>query len=310
MYYTIYKTINLINQKTYVGFHTIKSLEDILAYRSETGSIFEDGYLGSGKLLGKALEKYGPLNMCQELLLVTEDRKEAENLERFIVNKDWVDSEDTYNLSIGGGITILYGENNGFYGKNHTEETLQKIQEGRKKAYNKQPFSWSKSYLVENPDIKFYNKEEIKEFFNLNDEDHLWISINKLVYEGIIKYSSSYLQDAVLRRYENHLNYINSHNERLEKKRKLVSERFKGKPKSKESNEKRGKSISNWIKDNPELHTERMNKINKNPEKINKMVKKQTGKIWIRNPETGKNTRIDPDLGIPDGWIRGFKKSK
>jgi len=107
LYYTVYKTINIVNDKEYVGFHKIKSLDNIRFESSENGSIFDDGYLGSGKLIKLALEKYGPMNMRQELILVTESKEEAENLEREIVCREWVDSDDNYNLVIGGNVTIL-----------------------------------------------------------------------------------------------------------------------------------------------------------------------------------------------------------
>lgn len=45
-----------------------------------------------------------------------------------------------------------------------------------------------------------------------------------------------------------------------------------------ERNEKLSKNLKQWIIDNPEAHTERMDKINKNPEKIRKMAEKQTGR--------------------------------
>ena len=71
MLYTVYKTHNLINGKEYIGFHSINNEHDILVTESETGSIFKDGYMGSGKLIKKALEKYKQHNMKQELLFIT-----------------------------------------------------------------------------------------------------------------------------------------------------------------------------------------------------------------------------------------------
>ncbi len=53
-----------------------------------------------------------------------------------------------------------------------------------------------------------------------------------------------------------------------------------------------------------------MNKINQNPEKIKKTAEKQTGKIWIKNLELGKNTRHNPAEEIPEGWERGFITKK
>lgn len=54
-----------------------------------------------------------------------------------------------------------------------------------------------------------------------------------------------------------------------------------------ESNALRGQAQSEWIKNNPEAHKERMDKINKNPEKIAKMAEKHRG--MKRSDETCAN---------------------
>lgn len=113
-YYTVYKTTNLVNGKIYVGFHSTDNLED--------------GYLGSGKLLKRAVEKHGEENFSKKILAVFDTREEAEALEREIVNKEFIERDDTYNLSLGGNVCILYGEANGFYGKKHKQETIDQIQ--------------------------------------------------------------------------------------------------------------------------------------------------------------------------------------
>jgi hypothetical protein len=140
--YTVYKTTNLVNGKIYIGFHSILE-SDII--RTEYGqlSCFKDGYLGSGKLLIKGIEKYGPENFAQEILGIFDTQKEAEDLERSLVSKEFVDEETNYNLSIGGNVAILYGDKNGFYGKRHTKESsLGKIpsNKGKFMAYNCETF--------------------------------------------------------------------------------------------------------------------------------------------------------------------------
>jgi hypothetical protein len=316
-----------------VGFHKINRISDLECVRSENGSIFKDGYLGSGKLMKKALEKYGPMNMHQELILITEDKTEAENLEREIVCKQWVESEDNYNVSIGGNVTILFGEDNGFYDRKHTPETIEKIQKSREKIRKESPFSWSESFLVEDEIVVFYNSDEIEEYFNIQG----WFEVNKLFYEGIIRYKSEYLQRSAIQRYLKRHNFLNDYEARIaakEKLSKLCRDRFKGVPKTKESNEKRGKSIKSWIKKNPEEHDIRMNKINKNPEKIRKTAEKHRGmkrsertrknisqslkgkpannkgKILIHNEITGEKRYVQKDEKIPLGWKRGMGKRK
>ena len=333
MYYTVYKTINIVNDKEYVGFHKIKSLDNIRFESSENGSIFDDGYLGSGKLIKLALEKYGPMNMRQELILVTESKEEAENLEREIVCREWVDSDDNYNLVIGGNVTILLGEQNGFFGKSHSKETIENIQESRNKTYSEAPFSWSKSFLVEDDAVVFFNSNEIKDYFGIKD----WFEINKLVYDGVICYNSGYLQRTAIQRYLKRYNFLNDEEARKTAKKKLANlcrNRFSGISKSKESNEKRGKSIKSWIEKNPEKHQERMIKINKNSEKIKKTAEKHRGMkrsnetrkniseslkgkpannkgmIFIHNPETSERKYIKAGDVIPTGWVKGMGKRK
>jgi len=333
LFYTVYKTVNNVNDKEYVGFHKINSIEDIICERSENGSIFYDGYLGSGKLMKRALEKYSPMEMHQELILVTDDKEEAEALEKEIVSIEWVKSDLNYNLSIGGNVTILFGEQNSFFGKTHTKETIEKIQRKRKDTLSKIPFSWSKSFLVEDENVMFYNSSEIREFFNIES----WFEVNRLVYEGVIRYESEYLQKAAMQRYLKRFNFLNDIEARLaanEKLSKLSSERFKGVPKSKESNRKRSVSVKAWIDENPEKHKERMQKINQNPEKIKKTAEKHKGmkrsdetkknisksligkpannksKIWAHNLETGEKMYIENAIDIPDGWQSGMGKRK
>jgi hypothetical protein len=308
MLYTIYKTVNKINQKEYIGFHSVKSKENILFTISENGSIFDDGYLGSGKLMKMALEKYGPLNMYQKLMLVTNDKKEAEEYERRLVNKDWVNSNNNYNVSLGGNVCILFGNDNGFFGKKHTEETINKIQEKRNRTLKQKPFSWCEIIDVVNNRI-YFNKEEVyKEYKITGNKKEKMFKLNEMVFNGKLFYKSNYLQEYAIKNYTNRKEWMENSSYRKQKKSIEISQRFKGVPKTKESNEKRGRSISEWIKNNPEEHEKRMLKINKNPEKIKKMVEKQTGKIWITNVRTGKNTRHDPNEAVPKGWKLGFNK--
>ena len=53
-HYLVYKTTNLVNGKIYIGQHQTYDLND--------------GYLGSGILLRRAIEKYGEENFKREIL--------------------------------------------------------------------------------------------------------------------------------------------------------------------------------------------------------------------------------------------------
>jgi hypothetical protein len=88
MYYIIYKTINKINGKAYIGAH---KTEDI-----------NDGYLGSGKFLKRAIKKYGIENFEREILYYLDTEQEMFQKEAEIVTEDLIKSGTTYNLVPGG----------------------------------------------------------------------------------------------------------------------------------------------------------------------------------------------------------------
>jgi hypothetical protein len=88
MFYTVYKTTNLVNGKIYVGLHVTKDLND--------------DYLGSGKQIQAAVKKYGRDNFKREYIKICETPEEMYNLEAEIVNEDFVKSPNTYNMKTGG----------------------------------------------------------------------------------------------------------------------------------------------------------------------------------------------------------------
>lgn len=87
-YYEIYKITNLTNGKMYIGQHTTDNLDD--------------GYMGSGVLITKAINKYGVENFRKEWLMFCEDHDELNYMERVYVDQTWIDRSDTYNLQTGG----------------------------------------------------------------------------------------------------------------------------------------------------------------------------------------------------------------
>ena len=84
MFYIIYKTTNKINNKFYIGKHITNDLND--------------GYLGSGTLLKRAIQKHGRQNFTKEILYVFDNEDDMNKKEKELV----VVSEDSYNLCEGG----------------------------------------------------------------------------------------------------------------------------------------------------------------------------------------------------------------
>jgi hypothetical protein len=84
VFYTIYKITNKINGKYYIGKHQTENLDD--------------GYFGSGKLIKKAIKKYGIENFIKEILFVYDNEQEMNEKEKELVTL----REDSYNLCPGG----------------------------------------------------------------------------------------------------------------------------------------------------------------------------------------------------------------
>jgi len=113
MKYTVYKVTNTINYKFYIGVHSTNNPND--------------SYIGSGKIIKDAVKKYGRENFKKEILFIFDTLTEALDKEKEIVNEDFVKDNNTYNISLGGG---LGGKNiNGlsFEGHAHSAETKEKI---------------------------------------------------------------------------------------------------------------------------------------------------------------------------------------
>lgn len=84
MFYTIYEITNKINGKTYTGMHKTDNLDD--------------GYMGSGKLIKRAIEKHGVENFVKVILHIFDNETDMKNKEKEVV----VLNENSYNLVEGG----------------------------------------------------------------------------------------------------------------------------------------------------------------------------------------------------------------
>lgn len=109
MEYIVYETINLINNKIYIGVH-----------KTRDSKIF-DGYIGCGVSINNpsmymnpktpfqyAVRKYGIKNFKRTILQVFNTLEEALQLEKQLVNADFIKREDTYNISLGGNMGNYY----------------------------------------------------------------------------------------------------------------------------------------------------------------------------------------------------------
>jgi len=88
MYGFIYLTTNIINNKKYIGM---------------CKNTHREGYLGSGKLLKCAIEKYGKENFTRIILQECQTFEELSQAEEYWIKfYDAVNDDNFYNLTSGG----------------------------------------------------------------------------------------------------------------------------------------------------------------------------------------------------------------
>lgn len=140
-YYYIYQITNLVNGKVYVGVHKTKNLDD--------------GYMGSGKIIRRAILKHGIENFKKDILEFFDTPERMYSREKEIVTEEFLARSDVYNLRRGGtgGFDYINKINpTPFKGRTHSDSTKQLLREintGRKlSAEHKEKISqnnWSKS---------------------------------------------------------------------------------------------------------------------------------------------------------------------
>lgn len=111
-FHFLYKTTNLINGRYYFGMHSTNNLED--------------GYVGSGTLLRRALVKYGKENFKMEILKFYNSREELSKAENDLITETELAKKSCMNLKPGG--------TGGFSSAKHKEHFLKAGKENRKKA--------------------------------------------------------------------------------------------------------------------------------------------------------------------------------
>lgn len=88
MIHYLYKITNNINGKIYVGIHSTDKLDD--------------SYMGSGKLITKAIKKYGKQNFTKVIIKICNTLTELKECEAELVNEEFINRTDTYNIALGG----------------------------------------------------------------------------------------------------------------------------------------------------------------------------------------------------------------
>ena len=135
MFYLIYKITNRINNKIYVGSHKTKNIDD--------------GYMGSGKYLNRAYQKYGVENFSKEILFIFDNAKErsakiSQSLKGRRKTEEHKEAYKRSRLASGGWVVSdeqkrkvsekLSGQGNPMWGKTHNEESRRIISEANKQT--------------------------------------------------------------------------------------------------------------------------------------------------------------------------------
>lgn len=154
MHYTIYKTTNLANGKIYIGKHQTTDLND--------------GYLGSGKLLKRAIEKYGIESFKKEILFVFDNESDMNTKEAELVTSDFILREDTYNMCVGGQGGFSYI--NSIRTEDQIRESITAATKRQKEIYELNPelkiehsLKATKELLSKYPNGTFYGRSHSEE---------------------------------------------------------------------------------------------------------------------------------------------------
>jgi hypothetical protein len=306
MYGYVYLTTNLINGKKYIGLHKSNK--------------FDESYYGSGKLLKRALVKYGKENFTIEILQQCDSYDELILAELHHIDRHNAKHSDRYYNIMNTPQPILFGNDNGFYGKTHSEESKRKMGLTKYKKYKERGYSLKMFVCIINGE-EFYNFSHIKTKYKLTNK--------RIKYNfGDDSITNWYMCDDIVR--EEYIEYFNIRSKRTKEFYQKLSVLYSGRTNSPEVRKK----ISDGLK-GKKKSIEHVNAINKNPEKIRKTAeahrgmkrseeskKRMSESSWIkkhgaRNKGTKLYHNVELQLlkefresdDIPEGWILGTGKA-
>ena len=175
-YHYFYKITNNINNHFYYGVHNTDNLHD--------------GYMGSGKRLHYAYEKYGIENFTKEILKFFDSSEEAFMYEAEIVNEQLVKDDNCYNIQQGGKsfntknyVTVKYKNTSEYFliskeeynkdiyetswtGRKHKKESREKIRQTMTQGKIRGKRTWVNKDGV----VKYVANEKLNDFLNDNWE--------------------------------------------------------------------------------------------------------------------------------------------
>ena len=153
MYHFIYRTTNVKNNKYYIGKHSTSNIKD--------------GYIGSGILLKKAIQKYGKENFKFEIIEFCDNYEELNEKEKMYITEQMISSNDCYNVALGG-----QGGNLGETVNRKIGKAMSKLLAGKPKSkQHKESIGKSRLGYKFSPDVILLRSAKWKERLDLLTEE-------------------------------------------------------------------------------------------------------------------------------------------
>lgn len=276
-YNYLYVITNIINNKIYVGVHRTDCLND--------------GYMGSGKLIKRAIEKYGKENFKMEIISFFKTYLEALDAEKTIVTEEFIEKDNVYNLKEGG-----------FGNCKWSSEAIKNFSELAKERYSNEDFvEKMKIQCWENTNRNKKISESQKKWIETNPEKH------KQKMEKINKNPEKIKKTA-----ESHRGMTRSDSAKSNIKNGIL-EQISRNPD--EAGKCRGRGMI-YIYNPKSNIIKRIDKDSKipdgwvrgsGPKKDKSKYKNQNvGSYFAYDPKVNKRKRFQKDEKLPDGWVVGL----
>lgn len=174
-FHFIYKTTCSVNQKFYYGMHSTDNLDD--------------GYLGSGTYLAKAIRRYGRDKFSLEILEFLPSRELLKQREKELITEETLKDSQCMNLVIGGNgefskqASLAGGKTSripkdftklkiseSLKGIQHSQDRINNASEGLKKHYTENGSYWSGKHHSDSAKKQIGMKNSIHQSGNNNSQ--------------------------------------------------------------------------------------------------------------------------------------------
>lgn len=224
----VYKITNLINNKIYIGVHRTDNIDD--------------GYMGSGNMIKRAITKYGKDNFVKEIIADYSTYFEALEHEKQLVTVSFINEDSNYNIREGG------------YGNcKWSEAAIKNLSDAAKKRWQNDNYRGAILNSLRSSERRAKLSTSIKKWINNNAELH---------------------QQKMMK--------INKNQQKIEK----TAAKHRGMKRNNASIQKMSESMKNRITANPDKYCNK-------------------GKKCIHNSITGEIKFVDNNEHLPAGWVAG-----